>query len=78
MNEIHVDRQGSGVDIQFSQQAIQPIIDMGIDGFAPVIINLTPISSILPMLGLAPEEKESEKELSALGPMDRISYFVKA
>ncbi len=73
MNEINVKRQGSGVDIQFSQEAIQSIIDMGIDGFAPVIINLTPISSILPMLGLAPEEKESEKELSSLGPMDRIS-----
>jgi len=64
MNEIGVNRQGSGVNIQFDPVEIQAIIDMGITGFAPVIINLTPLPSILPLLGLAP--KEEEYELSSL------------
>jgi hypothetical protein len=63
MNAINVDRQGSGVDIQFDPIEIQEIIDAGIDGFAPVIINLTPLPSVLPLLGLEPR-KEEEMELS--------------
>src|SRR3989338_7078557 len=51
LNEINVERQGSGVNIQFDPAAIQPILDSGVDGlvpsevegFAPVIINITPI-----------------------------------
>ena len=64
LNKINVDRQGS-VDIQFNPVKIQEIIDMGITGFAPVIINLAPLSSILPLLGLKPE-REEDFELSSL------------
>ena len=41
------------------------LIDAGIDGFAPVIINITPLPSILPLLGLDPAIKEDLLELSA-------------
>ena len=65
MNKIDVDRQGAGMNIQFDPVEIQEIIDMGITGFAPVIINLTPLPSVLPLLGLAPQ-KEEEFEVSSL------------
>jgi len=41
------------------------MIDMGITGFAPVIINITPLPSILPLLGLEPGKNE-EFEVSSL------------
>jgi len=65
MNQINVDRQGYGVDIQFDPIEIQGMIDRGIDGFAPVIINLTPLPSVLPLLGLEPK-REEDFELSQL------------
>ncbi|MDP8267068.1 MAG: ROK family protein [Candidatus Aceula meridiana] len=66
MNNINVNRRGSGVDIQFDSVMMQDILNNGVDGFVPVIINLTPINSVLPMLGLEPMEKESEYSLSKL------------
>ena len=54
MNTIDLDRQGEGVDIEFDPVELQQIIDAGIDGFAPVIINMTPLPSVLPLLGLEP------------------------
>jgi hypothetical protein len=66
LNEIEVDRQGAGVDIQFDPIIkLQEIIDVGIDGFTPVIINLTPLPSVLPLLGLDPR-KDEEYEVSSL------------
>ena len=66
MNNIDVDRQGAGMDIQFDPIAVQEMIDMGITGFSPVIINLTPLPSVLPLLGLAPQREEDEiLEISA-------------
>ena len=42
------------------------ILENGMDGFVPVIINLTPINRILPILGLEPRKEEEEYELSRL------------
>jgi len=65
LNQIDVNRQGGGVDIQFDPIQVQEMIDMGITGFAPVIINFVPLPSVLPLLGLAPQrEEEEEFELS--------------
>ena len=64
MNNIDVNRQGGGVSIQFDPVEAQQFIDMGITGFAPVIINITPLPSVLPLLGLAPQREEEEFELS--------------
>ena len=61
LNTIEVDRQGAGVDIRFDPVEARQIIDMGIDGFAPVIINLIPLPSVLPLLGLSPQRKEDEE-----------------
>jgi hypothetical protein len=66
MNDINVDRQGGGVEIQFDPAMIQQIIDMDIDGFAPVIINVVPLPSVLPLLGLEPK-REEEFALSQTG-----------
>ena len=63
MNSIDLDREGTGVDIQFDPTELQEIIESGIDGFAPVIINIVPLPSVLPLLGLEPR-KEEEGELS--------------
>ena len=62
LNAIEVQRQGAAsVDIQFDPVEVQQIIDMGIDGFAPVIINIIPLPSVLPLLGLAPQRDEEEE-----------------
>ena len=66
MNSIDLDRQGAGVDIQFDAAELQELIDAGIDGFAPVIINITPLPSVLPLLGLEPQRKEEALEVSSL------------
>lgn len=60
LNEIPVNRQGDGMNIKFDSGAVAPILETNVDGFSPVIINLTPIKSILPLLGL---ENNEEKEL---------------
>jgi|GEM_PF-2050092 len=61
MNDIEVKRQGSGVDIQFDPAIMQDILINGVDGFVPVIINLAPIHSIFPILGLKdPEDQPLE------------------
>ena len=61
MNAIDLEREGVGVDIQFDPAELQEIIDAGIDGFAPVIINISPLPSVLPLLGLEPANKEEEQ-----------------
>ena len=66
LNEINVDRQDSGIDIQFDPAMMQDILNNGVDGFVPVIINLTPINSIMPLLGLEPRNREEKYEVSAL------------
>ncbi|OHB32144.1 MAG: hypothetical protein A2X84_03510 [Desulfuromonadaceae bacterium GWC2_58_13] len=62
MNDIDVNRQGTAVDIQFDPVEFQEMIDAGIDGFAPVIINITPLPGILPLLGLEPAHKEEDQQ----------------
>ena len=66
MNSIDLEREGVGVDIQFDPAQLQELIDAGIDGFAPVIINITPLPSVLPLLGLEPQRKEDDLEVSGL------------
>ena len=63
MNRISINHRGAGVDIQFDLIDVQTMIDMGITGLAPVIINFVPLPSILPLLGLEPK-REEDFELS--------------
>jgi len=81
MNEIGIDRRGedglieSGEGIMFEMQGMEDLLNMDIQGFTPVIIDMTPLNSVLPLLGLAPMEKgikfgqeeiEQEFELSRI------------
>ncbi|MFC1510337.1 DnaJ domain-containing protein, partial [Candidatus Omnitrophota bacterium] len=63
-NDINVKHQGGGVDIQFHPEAMNPLLNMDIDGFAPIIINITPITNIMPLLGFEPRKEEDEQELA--------------
>ena len=53
LNNIEVDRKGMGTEIQFDPVVLEDMSN--ITGFVPVIINLTPINSILPLLGFNDE-----------------------
>ncbi len=58
MNNIELDRQGQGEGILFDMTGMEPLLNMDIQGFSPVIIDIVPINSMLPILGLAdPTEK---------------------
>jgi hypothetical protein len=62
MNEINLDRAGEqlpggGAGIQFNMQGMEPLLNMDIQGFSPVIIDMIPLNSVLPLLGLMPTEK---------------------
>ena len=63
MNTIDIEREGedgliqSGEGIMFETQGMEELLNMDIQGFSPVIIDMTPLNSVLPLLGLAPLEK---------------------
>jgi len=52
LNEIPVQRKGEGKAIEFDPSAFENIAEQDVVGFTPVIINMLPIPSILPLLGL--------------------------
>ena len=59
MNEIKVDRanENKAAPIQFEAQGMEELLNMDIKGFSPVMIDIIPLSSVLPLLGLMPTEK---------------------
>jgi ADP-ribose pyrophosphatase YjhB (NUDIX family) len=64
LNEINVDRQGFQADIQFNPDALNGLLNMDIQGFEPVIINITPLPSVMPLLGLEPSREEENLRIS--------------
>ncbi|MBZ0166418.1 MAG: hypothetical protein K8I00_06380, partial [Candidatus Omnitrophica bacterium] len=52
MNAIHVDRQGPGISIHHNEEIMRTYSNMNIDGFVPHIINIVPVPSVLPLLGV--------------------------
>lgn len=62
LNGIKVHHQGPGIDIKFDPVMMQDILSEGIDGFAPVIIELTPIHSVLPILGFNEPVSQGAKD----------------
>lgn len=52
MLDLQIKRDASGMPLPVSQQ---PIINMDIEGFVPVIINITPVTNVPLMLGLINE-----------------------
>ena len=65
MNQIDINKEGPGVDIQFTPQEMQNILQNGIDGLAPVIINIVPVTNILPLLGLEPQTPREQMKVSS-------------
>ncbi len=60
LNQINVNREGKAVVVQFDPAQLNELMRDGFEGFMPVIINITPIQSPLPLLGIAPlREQES-------------------
>ncbi|MBF0522744.1 MAG: nucleoside monophosphate kinase [Candidatus Omnitrophica bacterium] len=57
MNNINLKGNDKGV-FQFDPSIMKKFEDMDIDGFVPVIIELTPVTSILPLLGLSAQKEE--------------------
>ena len=53
---LKVERTGRGIKVQVDPAEIQRIKTEGVAGFTPVIINIVPVKSMLPTLGLAPAE----------------------
>jgi hypothetical protein len=59
--DLNIKRDGQGLPLPVSQQPMEDF--MKLDGFTPVIINITPIQNLPLILGLKDEETQ-EKELS--------------
>jgi len=55
MNNITIDRTETSNVIEFDMEAMQPLLDQNITGFAPIIIDIVPLPSVLPLLGLKEE-----------------------
>lgn len=63
--DLQIKRDGNGVPLPLPQQ---PIENMRIEGFIPIIINVTPVTNLPMLLGLADEEahpQEANPELKA-------------
>lgn len=64
-NNANINEQGDKIQINFSTANIEGLNPESINGILPVIINISPLQSVLPLLGLEPK-KEEEFELSSL------------
>ena len=62
--DLQIKRDARGVPLPFN---MQPVMDMKIEGFLPVIIQVTPISNIPMLLGIADKLPSSQPYQSAQG-----------
>lgn len=71
--DLQIKRDGKGVPLPLIQQ---PISTINIDGFLPVIINVTPVN--LPLLlggDFSGEEESTDLSFNSLDPMDQKGRF---
>ncbi|MDP8212073.1 MAG: hypothetical protein P9X22_02125 [Candidatus Zapsychrus exili] len=67
LNNIEMDFEGDGGEIIFDSKAFEPLLNMDIKGFSPVIINITPINSVLLLLGLnVVNDSDSEDDTDSI------------
>ncbi|MCA9407699.1 MAG: UTP--glucose-1-phosphate uridylyltransferase [Candidatus Omnitrophica bacterium] len=59
--DLQIKRDGNGVPLPLPQQ---PIGNMRIEGFAPIILNVTPVPNLPLFLGIADTQEEEFKNLS--------------
>ncbi len=72
---MQIRRDGNGIPLPLPQQ---PIYNMKIDGFLPVIINITPVINMTPLLlgDLVDDDGDFDLSLNrSFDPMRRIDYF---
>ena len=58
LNQINVKRNGKTVNVQFDPAQLTALEQGGFEGFTPVIINITHISSPFQLLGINPAKQE--------------------
>ncbi|OGW96699.1 MAG: hypothetical protein A2Z81_01730 [Omnitrophica WOR_2 bacterium GWA2_45_18] len=61
---LDVDKSSTGVDIQFDPAMVAEFEAGDFTGVVPVILQIVPLASPLPLLGMEPAGKEEEVELS--------------
>jgi hypothetical protein len=71
--DLKIKRDGAGIPLPLPQQSIEQM--MQIEGFLPVIINVTPIQSLPMLLGMdvVPDGEDSGNRLSQLDAMDKVA-----
>ncbi len=62
--DMKVEKSGSGVKVTVDPKLIEQIKMQGVDGFMPVIINMMPVTSVLPTMGLS-EAPQGAKAVTA-------------
>ncbi|MBF0522974.1 MAG: hypothetical protein HQL24_07975, partial [Candidatus Omnitrophica bacterium] len=73
MNSINLKSDAKGTfTFQFDPKVMEQFKDVPIDNLSPVIINIVPIPSIFPLLGLAEPSKENLEKKAELSPMDKV------
>jgi hypothetical protein len=65
--DLQIKRDGNGVPLPLPQQ---PIGEMHIEGFIPVIINITPVTNLPMLLGIVDEGNPSDAADSGIQPME--------
>lgn len=61
LNQINVKQAGKRVVVWFDPAQLNALMQGGFEGFTPVIINITPISDPLALLGVRAREEELVK-----------------
>ncbi len=72
--DLQIKRDGNGVPLPLP---MQPIENMHIEGFLPVIINITPVTNLPLLLGLADTEQDMEETMPAMKAREpeEVSYL---
>lgn len=76
-NNFEIETRGENPPVQFEFDA-QKLQDLNIQGFVPVIINITPITNIPLLLGIADEGPSGQKQATTTdesAPLDRRERF---
>ncbi|MBF0479540.1 MAG: hypothetical protein HQL26_08655 [Candidatus Omnitrophica bacterium] len=68
-----IDGAGLKIEFNFDPAMLQELQSGNFNGFQAVITNVTPLPSVLPLLGLAPVKDSAVYEKIGLGPIDRHS-----
>lgn len=60
MSNVNVMHEGKGVEIRFDPAMMQSVLNNGIEGFVPVLVNIQPITDIGSFLGLGHQESPQQ------------------